>query len=247
MTNNETTDKIKSLVDALPAIYKRIPVLEDVVLVIAGLKSATDMTFNGEQYDEEEFKILQKIFEGFGLRVAQKQTRFEHISEKRVTLEGRQIIIFNPEKLKAETKDTPLAPPYDGQQDIFDYIQEAEGATFDPDEVYGMIYSFPKSAIADYIKKRNTGKRLEELPNYKTIATFGETYIVENMTDEVKDREAAKQTLFDDLIENTELQAIMYSEDVTESHVEWEQRERKYIDDMRRKAVERSRSMPYLR
>ena len=118
-------------------------------------------------------------------------------------------MIWNPARVKTETANTKLAPPYDGDQDLTD----------------------PDSAIMDFLAEKQ-GSQINRLGKLtlkqgeRARSNLGdETYwYISPPEDDVIRRENDKKSFFANLQASPKYQQILNSSDLSRSDQEWNSR-----------------------
>ena len=211
---------LEKIFHELPIAYKYFVIKEDWMLVLKGIKASTDLSFFGDTYDEKEFQNLKEAFKETGLIFSEIKTR-----EGRSNIKLRSGFVYNPEMLKEQTANSEFAPPYDGKMDIDEYRQQAIEQGYDYNAIAGKIYSFPESAIKDFLQRKQYDKSIDS-PQTKSNGSYGnETYLYygDPKADTVK-RERQKKEFFESLYSNPRFRAIVESDDMEKSENEWRQR-----------------------
>ncbi len=205
----ETVNKIVRLFEQLPLAYKRYALHQDIMMVLHGLKAATDYSFLGDTFRQDEFDQFKSALVSVGVRVSNPQ-----IDERR-----RFGLLYRPDILRRETISSNLAPPYDGQQDIDEYYNQAVKNGYNDKAVAGKIFSFPESAIRDFIQSQKKSVKLE------TVYFGDETYSYSNPPQpDVVEREKVKREFFSVVDENSQFKVIKESNEARRSDQEWRQR-----------------------
>ena len=167
----KAVDRLNILHSSLPEAYKHWAIHGETELVVGQLKAATDYTFPEDTWSEDEFNQFKKSFESIGLRVSQPE-----IVPSVDATPRRYGYIYNPDKLKEETSNSDLVPPYDGLMDINNYVKMAEDAGYPIGAILGKLYSFPESAIRDYLSRKGKSPQ-EARPGVKiTTDSLGDEY-----------------------------------------------------------------------
>lgn len=92
---------------------------------------------------------MQKSLENHELRVTEPDTTYG-----RGSIPFRRIYIYNPRTLSEQTRDSELVPPYLKEQDLLDWIDTCKQKGVSVHAILGKIYSFPESAIRDFLKSQ---------------------------------------------------------------------------------------------
>jgi len=214
ITNEElVAESAARIFEKLPLAYKRFAIFPDVWMVLGGLKAATDNNFLGDTFSDDDFKLMKEVFESEGIVVGEPQTVPVLSGNRRVGY------IFNPRVLISQTTNNPYAPQYTFGQDIFEYIKSAIGEKYLPGGILGTIYSFPQSAIADFITSKKEDVQSE-------TAEYGnETYwYIPPAKQDVIDREQKKRDFLSKILNNEVINKIMNSEELKNSDKEWDKR-----------------------
>lgn len=223
--NEELLSAIENIFHELPIAYKRYATFEDYILVLNGIKPSTDFSFPGGTYDEIEFQKFKKVFEKNGLRFSEIKIE----TNRRYGLR-RYGLIYNPEALKQQTANSKLAPSYNGQMDIDDYIDQSTKKGYHPEAIAGKLFGFPESAIKDFLKRFKFEKvfALLEYLNLAKINTMTrgeEIYWFYNKPEnDVIEHERNKIELFEFLKYNPRFQTIIEGDDLKKSDEEWSRR-----------------------
>lgn len=211
----QLAEKAGKVFDKLPLPYKRYALMPDILLLLGGVKAATDFSFLGDTYNEQEFQVFKDVFESEGLKLSEIDSRPTRSGDT-----FRMGLVFNPVLLEKETANSKYAPPYKLGTDIHKYAEEAVENGYDVGSVWGKIYSFPESAIDDYVNGDKTGLR-ERASTHRG----GETYwFFEPAGKDVLDRETAKAKLFDSLEQSPKYNELINSEIMKQSDEEWTNR-----------------------
>ena len=140
-----TAQSAEQIFNRAPSAYKRFITFGDWLMVTGGLKAATDYGFVGDTWNQNDFDQLKTALETEGLKVTDPTIR------EGTNIPFREGHIYNPATLKEQTAHSSYAPPYDGVTPLDQYISTAEAQGYSFGAIYGKIYSFPESAIADFI------------------------------------------------------------------------------------------------
>lgn len=205
----KTSALVHELFNELPLVYKRYLKDSDILMVLGGLKAATDVTFLGDTYSESEFAVFKSVFERYGLRISELDIR-----DTRSGHQFRHGYLYNPKTLMDETKNSDLCLPYDGEISINQFIAQCKSAGFPIDYIVGKIYSFPESAIKYFVKPKT---------KIKSIKTGNETYVIPDgeLEEDVQKREEKKKKFFQSLKMNDAFLKIMSDKRMSESDAEW--------------------------
>lgn len=188
--------------------------MPDFLLMLGGVKAATDFSFLGDTWNEEEFEIFKSVFESQGLKLSKIDSRPMASGDA-----FRIGLIFDPVMLEKETANSRFAPPYKLGMDVHEYASAAEKNGYDEGGIWGKIYSFPESAIGNFVDGDKTGLR-ERVPTHN-----GETYwFFDPPEQDVIEREDKKNKLFDSLNKSAKFQQIVNSVELRESDAEWGKR-----------------------
>lgn len=191
---SETALKINRAFTALPPAYKRNAMFADYTLVFAGLKAGTDYAFLGDTYTPVEFEVFKSVFTGLGLRVTEP-----HTSQSKTGDFIRQGLIYNPKTLEEITRNSQLILPYNQSETLETWVERCKTAGMLDGAIYGKVYSFPESAIRDYLSSRsNQPQNTTVVIRQETsVHTGGETYLYfKPAQEDVVKRELAKEALF---------------------------------------------------
>lgn len=210
----EVAVAVNDIFQRLPIAYKHYAFSPDILLMLGNLKAATDISFLGDTYTETDFEGFKQVFGDHGYRIS----KFKLSSTKDNT-PFRIALIYNPQLLKEQTAKSKYAPPYDGVSDIEEYIDKAVAKNYPVHGVMGKVYSFPESAISDYL-----GNNPYRRGAHKTVHN-GETYwSYEPLGLDVQKREAVKQKFFEGLEHSTLFKQAYNHENHALSRLEWKKR-----------------------
>lgn len=219
----------------LPLAYKRLITIPDWQMVLGGLKATTNYGFLGNTWNEEEFHQFKRVLEGAGLRVTDPA-----ISYGNSEIPFRQGHLFNAATLVATTANSEFAPPYDGKVSLDEYIAQAVALGYPQGGVYGKIYSFPESAIRDFLSPFRTDSE-EDQQKRESYHNGNETYwIYPPAQADVTEREALKERFFTSLEKNPDMMKMLNSRDLQRSNEEWRDRLPDYTKRREAKRDERS-------
>ncbi len=188
---SETALKINRAFTALPLAYKYYAMREDYALVFAGLKAGTDYAFLGDTYTPAEFEIFKSAFTGLGLRVTEPDTF--HYNTGDVMMLGN---IYNPKTLEEMTRNSQLVLPYNQSETLEEWIKRCQTAGKLNAAIDGKVYSFPESAIRDYLASHDNQPQSAsaDVRQKTTAGTGGEAYsFFEPAQEDVIKREQEKK------------------------------------------------------
>ncbi len=180
-----------------PLPYAFIPLMGDVLMVAGGIKAGTELTFVGETHNQQAVYELQTSLDKYGLAI-----EFWAFAEK-----GKyptySYFLYNKETLKKATFGSSIVPPYTGGN-VKDWINTSIASGHNAGAVYGKYFSYPESAVADFItvEKQRQRKIISTLfphtiAKTSAIHSYNETYLHtgEPKADVVK-REKIKDRFF---------------------------------------------------
>ncbi len=215
----QTAVRVEQIFTDLPMAYKRWADYSDLQLVLAGLKAGTDYLFAGSTYQENEFQQFKQILSKFGLRLS--PLRLTYAAKGKPVRSG---LIYNPAALIRETANSKFAPPYDSVELIEDYESRAVRLGYSIHGVAGKIYSFPESAIADYVATQEKNGEKPALERERK-STGNEVYwYYPPAKEDVINRERMKEAFFRELQKTPEMQRVEKSQDLEKSNKEWIER-----------------------
>ena len=209
---------LENVVKELPLAYKRIALYPDWLLVMGGGKAGTDVSFWGDTYDDDEWLKFKSIFESEGLRFTEL-TATQEAGEPI----ARRGYVYNPTILEQETSNSELVLAFSNEETLQEWMDRCLDAGIEPDAIYGKLYSFPESAIRDFIKFQDSDQELRSHPMEENLGD--ETYLFtgEQKAD-VLERERKKRLFFDKLQNNDRFLSLKKSEELEESEKEWDRR-----------------------
>lgn len=212
-----TAQAAERIFNAAPPAYKKLITHEDWLMVLGGLKGATECSFPGDTWNPQEFEKLKIALEQEGLRL------IEPTLKDRPGTPFRQGIVYNPQTIRQATADSKYSPPYDGKEPLQIYVEKAISQGYSIDAVWGKLYSFPESAIQDFINSINeinlTNSRLT------SSGLRNEAYLhSEPAQEDVLQRENKKERFFSEITTYSPLAQIMMSSDLQDSKREWTRR-----------------------
>ena len=199
-------------------------VSSDWLLVIGGLKAGTDVSFLGDTYVEEEYQIFKGLLEAEGLCVTDLGVTF-----RKSDIPFRQGTIYNPVTLVEQTSNSTLVPPFSPDNTLDQWIDNCTNQGINPDVVWGKIYSFPDSAIKDFVKRDKAQPKYRLLEKVgikkKACSNLGETYwyFVPPKND-VLQREQRKKSFFSGLSSDPRFLALTNSQTLMDSNIAWRDR-----------------------
>ena len=212
---DQLAEKAGKVFEKLPLPYKRFALMPDFLLLLGGIKSATDFSFLGNTWNEQEFQVFKDVFESESLVLSEIDTRPTKSGDT-----FRMGLIFNPVQLEKETASSKYAPPYKLGTDVHQYAEDAIKSGYEEGAVWGKIYSFPESAIGNYVQGDKTG-----LSERAVTHQGGETYwFFEPAGEDILARETAKARLFSSLEQSPKYNELVASDSLRESNEEWTNR-----------------------
>jgi hypothetical protein len=231
-TNQERLlSSLERVFQTLPLCYKRLATFPDLLMVMGGLKAGTDISFLGDTYNEDDWKIFREVFEKEGLRFTELRIVSHEVDESGSPF--RQCLIYNPKILQEQTRVSELVLPYRVSESLEEWMERCRRAGKHEDAILGKVYSFPESAINDYIHKLRFPQMFNLLERLNLMRlTTPDSYYHGNETywycnrgaKDVQERERKKQAFFRALEKNPRFKAIMESEQLGDSNAEWSRR-----------------------
>ncbi len=214
----DTVAVLERVFNELPMPYKMYATLPDMLMVIGGLKAGTDITFLGETYKEDEFIKFKEAFEKVRLKFT--DLTMDMTVDKTPVRQG---FIYDPKALREQTRSTHLVLPYDGVEPLESWMSRCAEAGKNKDAVIGKLYSFPESAIEDFLRGK---PRIMSLSRKKhTISSGNETYwFFGKPKQDVLDHEERKKMFFEKLAKDQRFDKLMSSQSLKESNTEWAKR-----------------------
>lgn len=224
--------RAKEIFSRLPETIRWWVTQDDVLMVLGGLKNATDLDFFYEQLPPEAFEEFKHAFEASGLRVSEVRTftdgREDYLGNG---LDFHNVFLYNPAALVAATTNSEFAPPYDGKQPLLEYVRESVQQGYHRAGVLGTIFAFPQSAIKDFMSmfpQDEHGNWLQPADgdprwdNRPTIYSGNETYWhFPPRQSDVDAREEKKQQFFEKLNTNVTMQGMLHSRERYNSSLKW--------------------------
>lgn len=208
-----------------PLAYKRLVTLGDFLMVMDGIKAGTDVTFLGDTYNETDYHKFKKMLEKEGLRFTELETSYNKKGEP-----FRQGLIYNPQALAEQTATSKLALPFDVNEDLQRWIDRCLASGKNKGAISGVVYSFPESAIKDFLKRAsflwlfNVLERVGLERRHSRLLGNEIYWHYGSAEDDVIARERKKQSFFRRLEQNPRFVAIMESQDLKDSDAEWKRR-----------------------
>lgn len=218
----EVAKKVLQLFEELPLIYKRWATFTDVIGVMAGIKAVTDLNFLGETWNEDNFLILKEAFTSIGLQISSMHL----IGKNAEDISQRRGYLYNPATLERVTKNSDLVPAYDRKIGIDEYLKKSEELGYHIGALTGKMYSFPESAIRDYLDYLELkGYQLDDRPRKTSALSFNETYWwYPPAEQDVLEREELKNNFMQKFMSIPEIEALYESDDLERSNQEWSQK-----------------------
>jgi hypothetical protein len=198
----------------LPLTYKRFMAFGDWLMVIGGLKVGTDYSFVGNAWDQNKFDQLKRTIEAEGLRVTEPKVGGGRL------IPFRSGYFYNPTTLKEQTTCSIHAPPYDGVMSLEKYIEMSVLQGYSIDGIKGKIYSFPESAIADFLAEKT---EISVQGGEKQRFDDGDEsyWVFSPAKTDVVNREQSKINFFNGLKNTPEMKRISGSDVLRKSIAEW--------------------------
>lgn len=205
--------KINRVFTSLPPVDKRFALFGDFVMTLSGMKAGTDYGFLGDTFDPTEFETFKRCFELEGLRIEEPT-----ITTTKSGDSFRQGHIWNPKTLEQNTRNSKLVLPYKPNETLDDWVKKCKAAGISEGAIYGTFYSFPESAIKDFIN----GKQDRQTITHH----FGnETYWHhEPAQQDVLKREQEKKAFFSALEQNPTFRRLATSQELKQSDQLWSER-----------------------
>lgn len=201
---------VERIFNELPPAYKRWALFQDVLLVLGGIKSMTDYSFLGDTWNEEEFQKFKELFAAEGIIVTEPEIQVGKNWERRTGS------IYNPETLAVQTKDNKFAPPFKMEESLDKYINRAQSEEYPIAGIYGTLYSFPQSAIEDFLNAQSD-QAVRETNHFG-----GETYwFTPPAKPDVIEREQNKRDYFAKLAQSDTIQKLRSSAELAKSDEIW--------------------------
>ena len=218
----EVAKIVLELFDQLPMAYKRFATFTDVIIVIVGIKAATDLSFLAHTWNEKDFSMLEEAFQSVGLKCSPVQL----LRKGPKPPPFRHTFIYNPSALVATTRNSSLVPPYNLTMEINEYLAEGERLGHHIAALMGKIYSFPESAIRDYLSFMESGdekesNRRRETSSLKVNETYWWFYPAQQ---DVLDRESLKREYMQEFMNIPDIINLYNSNKLAKSNQEWSSR-----------------------
>ncbi len=213
----QTAIRASEVFNKLPLAYKRLITFSDWLMVLDGMKAATDYAFLGDTWDENEFRIFKQTLESAGVRVSDVKTQYF-----KDNIPFRSGHIYNAKALASQTAESTIIPPYDGSTTLDEYVSKLQGQGIPDGIIWGKIYSFPESAIQDYLK--GSGHERTDT-NRVTLGIGNETYwAYDPVQEDVIARENASIRFLCQIEQNSQMKRIYDSDELKASDAEWSRR-----------------------
>ncbi len=213
----QTAIRASEIFKKLPLAYKRLIMFADWLMVLDGMKAATDYAFLGNTWDENEFQIFKQTLESAGIKVSDVHTRYF-----KDNIPFRSGHIYNPRALAAQTAHSEMIPPFDVSSTFDEYEHMLKESGVPDGIIYGKLYSFPESAIKDYLK--GSGHELTDT-NRVGLGQGNESYWAYSpLQDDVIEREKASEIFLSKIEQNPLMKRIYESEELKASDKEWSRR-----------------------
>lgn len=182
-----------------------------------GVKAATDYSFVGQTWNELEFSEFRRVLKLNGLEMTSPIVQ----NSDNPKLIRRVGLVYDPRIIESTTSNSIYAPKFHRSQDLSEYITSAEKQGYKMSGVYGKLYSFPDSAIDDFLNQVDGQER-------ETAAGGNEVYwyYLPAKPDNVS-RKNYKVKFFDELSKNLSHKKIRDGNDLKKSNEEWNDRLRK--------------------
>ncbi len=207
----EFIQKVVAVCDRLPIGIKHLVLHPDVLMVLKGLKAGTNYSFLEDTFQESEFEEFKEGLKSFGVRVS-PPVMVDSSSYSR-----RMGFIYNPTTLEHETENSTMVPPYHSSDEIDDYLARSIVTGYNQDAVMGKIFSFPESAIKDFLE--NVAGEREVMAHYNETYTYSPP-----AKPDILEREQKKSAFFDVLRKSPTYKALEGSGSIQESRHLWHER-----------------------
>lgn len=231
----ETAILAEEIFKKLPILHKRIVIDEQFLMVLGGIKAGIDLNLLGTAYQKEEFEQMCEVFKKVGLEISQQGVD----GDRRDGLPLMKNFVFNPKTLNRETANSKFAPPYRVGQSLKEWLDEAGSRGYKIQGLYGKMYSYPESAIDNYLSRHVDNDLLGLMPDEITVENHDELYVTTfPIGKDAAEREQAKAEFFYKIDNNPSIKRIRKSEDLRLSKQEWTRRQ----DEMYEASKQRNNS-----
>jgi len=211
---DKLVNKIGDIFSRFPLVYKRDAFDSQFILLFTNVKAVIDYSLLGDTYSETDFRTYTEVLKKYGYKITDPIVQDVNNSYKR-----RLGYIYNPSLLKEQTKLTELAPPYISG-DLLKYIEDAKKSGYKIGAICGKMYSFPESAIRDFLSVQDKGGKEKT-----STVDGGETYFYfPPMQPDVVKREKLKNYIFDELGKSQIFQSLLDNPDYKKSNEEFYRR-----------------------
>ncbi len=142
---NAVVERVDNLSRQLPIYYQHLLLNDEFLMVVGGIKGATDVEVAYEANDtvigsRKHHEEAQKVFSDNGLALSS-------LYESEVgNVIYHRAFVYNPDLVRKITSTSKQLPVYSGE-DLCTYIDRCLNDGVEEHIVMGLLYSFPESAI----------------------------------------------------------------------------------------------------
>ncbi len=218
LINNEQQksliEKLSEIFNLIPDIYKGI-IFDDPakLLVMAGLKPATEFYLPGKTYSEANFQALQTALEKIGIKTEvidpAQSTNGECLLNRTYIINSLALEVYS-------SANNDLCPIYYSASTLKNWLDKAATLNFNETGIYGVLYGFPRSAILGAV--HNLPSNGEFNTYNESYGTFGEK---DKQNDDILFRETEKKRFFKLLTNSPQYKEIMNDPKLVTSRDEW--------------------------